>query len=502
MKSQETTSHRPPIVAVMGHIDHGKSTLLDYIRSTNTTNKEAGGITQRMSAYKVLKKNSEGKELSITFLDTPGHESFKALRARGTQVADIAILVVAADEGVKPQTIEALNSIKEAGLPFIVAINKIDRPNANIDRTKQNLAEHEIFVEGWGGDVSCVPVSAITGEGVSDLLDMILLLAEILDLKTNTNKRAEGIIIEAQNSKTKGIIATLIVKDGMLKSGDCIVCDETFAPTRIMEDFGGRNIKEAYASDPVRIVGFSELPPVGAPFVVCDSKKEAEKICEICRLKKTRGETHEEIGGENKESITIPLIIKASTTDVIEAIIHEIQKIKNDRVALRIISKSVGFISENDIKLALTKEGSVILGFDTVLDPNAKALAERNNTTVQIFNIIYKLAEWLETFMLEHTPKMKSEEIRGRVKVLKFFSRTKDKQVTGCRVENGLLSVGDEVRIIRRDVEIGKGKIKALQQMKNEVKEVKEVNECGVMIESKFEVAPGDYLESFSIVYK
>lgn len=495
-------TNRPPVVAVMGHIDHGKSTLLDYIRKTNTTAKEAGGITQRMSAYKVARKNEKGENVSITFLDTPGHESFKTLRARGAQVADIAILVVAADEGVKPQTLEALKSITDANLPYIIAINKIDRPNANVDRTKQNLAENGIYVEGWGGDISFVPVSAITGEGVNNLLDMVLLSAELLDLKADLNTPATGVIIEAQNSKTKGITATLIIKNGVLKSGSCVVCEESFAPTRIMEDFEGKKVNEGLPSDPIRVVGFDSLPHVGSLFSVCENKKEAEKICEECRLNKGRGDDHMEIGGGGENSITIPLIIKASTTDVIEAIIHEIQKIKNDRVVLKVISKGVGFISENDVKLAITKEGTLVLGFDTQTDASAKALAERHNVIVQSFNIIYKLAEWLQEFMIEHTPKMKIEEVKGKVKVLKFFSKTKDKQVIGCRVETGSVALNDEVKIMRREAYIGKGKIKALQQMKNEVKEVKEVNECGVMIESKFEVAPGDYLESVSIVEK
>ncbi|HYC34245.1 MAG TPA: translation initiation factor IF-2 [Candidatus Paceibacterota bacterium] len=493
---------RPPIVAVMGHIDHGKSTLLDYIRKTNTTAKEAGGITQRMSAYKVTRENSDGKEVSITFLDTPGHAAFEALRSRGARVADIGILVVAADEGVKPQTLEALKSIKEAGLPYIVAINKIDRPNANVDRTKQSLGDNEIYVEGWGGDIPFVPVSAVTGEGVDALLDMVLLVAELQDLKADKNAKADGLVIGAENSKTKGISATLMVKNGTLKSGDYIVVEETCAPTRIMEDFTGKAVKEAGPSDPVRIIGFNTLPPVGATFEICASKKEAEKLCEECRLQKKKSSNQIEIGGENETSVSIPLIIKAATTDVIEAILHEIQKIKNDRVALKIVSTGVGFVSESDVKLALTKEGSVIVGFDTPIDSGAKALAERNNVRIEVFSIIYKLAEWLEEFMKERTPKMKVEEMRGRAKVLRSFSRTKDKQVIGCRVESGSVFLGDEVKILRRDAEIGKGRIKALQQMKNEAKEVKEGNECGVMVESKFEIAPGDYLESFNVVEK
>ncbi len=502
MTTQNPTT-RPPIVAVMGHIDHGKSTLLDYIRKTNTTDKEAGGITQQMSAYKVSRTSEKGEQSFITFLDTPGHEAFQTLRSRGTKVADIAILIVAADEGVKPQTLDALKLIKEAGLPYIVAINKIDRPNANIDKIKQNLAEHDVFLEGWGGDVPFVPVSAITGAGVNELLDMILLLAEITDLKADKNVKAEGIVIGAENSKTKGISATLIIKNGTLKAGDCVVCESTFAPTRIFEDFTGKKITEAGPSDPVRITGFSSLPPVGSIFSVCASKKEAEVLCENCRLGKVKDETKLEFGGGQEGiSISIPLIIKASSSDVIEAILHEIQKIKNDRVVLRIVTTGVGFISETDVKSALTKEGSVIVGFDTAIDSGAKALAERAGVKIETFNIIYKLAEWLEEFMKEKTPKMKVEELRGRAKVLRFFSRTKDKQVIGCRVESGSIYLNDEIKIIRREVTIGRGRIKALQQMKNEVKEVKEGNECGVMIESKFELAPGDYLESYNTVEK
>lgn len=501
MQSNSTTT-RPPIVAVMGHIDHGKSTLLDYIRKTNTTDKEAGGITQRMSAYKVSRKSADGKENSITFLDTPGHEAFQALRSRGAKVADIAILVVAADEGVKPQTIEALKAIKEAGLPYIVAMNKIDRPNANIEKTKQNLGDNEVFVEGWGGDIPCVPVSAITGAGVDELLDMVLLVAELQDLKADYSKKAEGIVIGAENSKTKGISAILMVKNGTLKSGDCIVSEQTLSPTRMMEDWSGKKVTEAEPSDPVRVIGFNTLPTVGATFSVCGSKKEAEAICTECRLGKTQITSRAEIGGESESSISIPLIIKASSSDVIEAILHEIEKIRSERVALKIVSTGVGFISESDVKLALTKEGSVILGFDTPIDNGAKTLAERVNVKIQTFDIIYKLAEWLEAFMTEKTPKMMVEELRGRAKVLRFFSRTKDKQVIGCRVESGSVFLGDEVKILRRDAEIGKGRVKAIQQMKNEVKEVKEGNECGVMVESKFEIAPGDHLESYSTVEK
>ncbi|MDB5204583.1 MAG: infB [Candidatus Taylorbacteria bacterium] len=499
MSKDQSQKNRPPVVAVMGHIDHGKSTLLDHIRKTNTTDREAGGITQRMSAYKVSRKNAEGSDVTITFLDTPGHEAFGALRSRGAKVADIAILVVAADEGAKPQTIEAYKCIKEAGLPFIIAMNKIDKPNANIDRTKQMLGDAEIFVEGWGGDIPAIGVSAITGAGVPELLDMVLLLADITDLKADMDGASDGVIIEAQNSKLKGIGATIIIKNGILKSGSFVVAGDAIAPTRIFEDFQGKPIKEGHPSDPVRITGFDKLPPVGEICVSVETKKDAEALAMQNREFMAKIEGAVTIGSENA-TVAIPIIIKASSTDVIEAIMHEMKKIKNERVCLKVVSTGIGFVSENDVKIATTKPDSVILGFDTKIDNGAKTLAERDKINIQTFDIIYKLTEWLEVYMKEKTPKMKEEEIHGKAKILKCFSVNKDKQVLGARVEEGMISLNDEVKIIRRDVELGRGRIRQLQQSKTEAKEVKEGLECGTMIESKIEIAPGDKIESFKIV--
>src|SRR3989344_1957251 len=498
MEKTELTT-RPPVVAVMGHIDHGKSTLLDYIRKTNTTDKEAGGITQRMTAYKVIHKNADDKEYSITFLDTPGHEAFGALRSRGANVADIAVLVVAADEGVKPQTIEAAKCIKEAKLPFIVAISKIDRQNANLDKVKQMLAEAEIYVEGWGGDVPFVPVSAVTGVGIPELLDMVTLLADITDLKAVKDTLAEGIVIEAVSSKTKGVIGTLIIKNGTLRSGMFVVAGDAIAPTRIIEDYQGKKIEVAAPSDPVRITGFDKLPAVGSFFYAVASKKEAEELAGSNSSNMQKIESAEVIGSSDA-IVAIPVIIKASSTDVLEAIIHEMKKIKNERVALRIIATGVGFISEGDVKLAKTKIDSVILGFDTKIDASAKALAERATITIETFEIIYKMTEWLENYMKEKTPKMKIEEIHGKAKILKIFSANKDKQVIGARIEEGAIKLNDEVRILRREVELGKGRIRELQQSKTKTSEVKVGLECGAMIESKIEIAPGDKIEAFAIV--
>jgi translation initiation factor IF-2 len=414
-------------------------------------------------------------------------------------VADIAILVVAGDEGVKPQTLEALKCISEAELPYIIAINKMDKPAANIERTKQVLSENGIYVEGWGGDISAVPVSAITGLGIDDLLDMVLLQADILDLNTNTVESASGVVIEAQNSKTKGVGATLIIKNGAMKSGMFIVAGDSIAPTRIFEDFQGKSITSALPSDPVRITGFDKLPTAGDIFTSVNTKKEAEALAmqNAENMRKIEGAII--IGPENA-TVSIPIIVKAISTDVVEAITHEMRKIQNERVSLRIISTGIGFVSENDVKIATTKPDSVILGFDTKIDNAAKSLAERDGINIQMFNIIYKLTEWLEDYMKTKTPKMKEEEIHGKAKILKCFSQAKDKQVLGARVEEGMISLNDEVRIIRRDVEIGKGRIRELQQSKTAAKEVKEGLECGTMIESKVELAPGDKIESFKIV--
>ncbi len=499
--NQEKNTNRPPVVTVMGHIDHGKSTLLDYIRKTKVADTEAGGITQKMSAYKIVRDSGTEKR-SITFLDTPGHEAFKELRSRGAQVADIAILVVAADEGVKPQTIEAIKAIKTADLPLIVAINKIDKPNANADRVKNGLLEHEIFVEGYGGDTPVVEVSAVTGQGVDELLDMIILLSDILDLKQNTELNAEGIVIEAQNDKNKGISATVIIKDGVLKNGQFIVCESSLAPVRMMEDFQGKKITEAKASDPVKIIGFSSVPPVGSIFQTLDVKKEAEALVEKNRSNSSKLKEALQIGGESEGSLTIPVVIKASTTDVIEAIIHEIRKIKSERVGIKIISTGVGFISEGDIKGALGNPETIVLGFEVKTDASAKILAERSHVLIQSFNIIYKLTEWLEEYIKQKTPKMTVEEMTGRAKVLKFFSKTKDKQVIGARVEEGFIKNDSDVKIMRRDTLIATGKIRELQQSRAKTNEVKDGVEFGAMVECKIDLAPGDKIECFQTSIK
>jgi len=485
----------------MGHIDHGKSTLLDYIRKSNIVEKEVGGITQRISAYEITHTNSAGNTSLITFIDTPGHEAFVAMRDRGARIADIAILVVSAEDGVKPQTLEALRSIKDAGLPYIVAINKIDKEGANVERTKQNLTENEIYIEGYGGDIPAVAISAKTGKGIPELLDMVMLVTELQELKGNSSENATGFVLETERHKTKGISATLIIKNGTVKTGMVVVAGQSLAPIRILENFKGEKIETATFSSPIRIIGFDSAPAVGIAFTTFSNKKEAEAFQEEAaekakEAKKPVAQTAEET------RYVIPVLIKADQLGSIDAITHEIAKIKHDRVVFKVISTGIGPISENDIKAAITKEHTVIIGFNIDADGAAKGLADRFELKIEIFNIIYKVTEYLEKVASEQAPRIQMEEKTGTAKILKLFSRMKDKQVLGARVEQGVIALDEEVKILRRDTEIGRGRIRELQQMKTKASEVTEGNECGAMIESKIEIAPGDKIECFKVVEK
>ncbi len=485
---------RPPVICIMGHIDHGKSTLLDYIRKTNIVDKEAGGITQKVSAYEVIHNNKK-----ITFLDTPGHESFAKIRQRGASVADIAVLVVSAEDGVKKQTIEALHCIQESQTPMIVAINKIDKPGADIERTKINLAENEIYLENYGGEVPFMPISAKTGQGVNELLDLMLLVAEMSELNGNKNKNAEGVIVEANLDKKKGISATMIIKDGTIKSGMFIACGKTLAPTRIMEDFLGEKITEATFSSPIRIIGFDSLPKVGNKFFTFADKESALKYASDYNEPIIRKcETIE----EEENTGIINVIIKADVTGSIEGIEHELEKIKSDRMKVKVVHFGVGDITENDINMLAGKADSLVLGFNVKIDSQALASAEKSNIQVKNFDIIYKLTEWLAEMAENKTPKIEVEEMTGRAKILKFFSATKDKNVIGARVEEGEIKVGDEVKIMRQENEIGRGKIKELQQQKEKTSEVRSGVEFGCQLQSVITPAPGDKIEAFKIIQK
>lgn len=484
---------RPPIVVVMGHIDHGKSTLLDYIRKSNSVDTEAGGITQHLSAYVVTHTTKEGAVENITFLDTPGHEAFQKMRLRGADVADIAILVVSAEDGVKPQTLEALASIKQANIPYIVAINKIDKPGADIMRTQTSLIENEIYVEGMGGDIPWVGISAKTGEGIPDLLDIVVLAADIAELTADVHAPAVGQIIEGKLDPKRGNTATLIIKNGTLKKGTFVVSGSSYTPVRIMEDCLGKAIAEAGPSTPVGIVGFGEIPAIGAHFYTVATKKEAEAAVEENRpvlLDQPR----------NANPLpTIPILIKADVLGTIEAIEHELSKFTSERIQVRVIDTGVGDITSNDIQNVSATKDAIVVGFNVKVERQAAELAERLNVEIDTFDIIYELSDWLNTALKNRTPRVEEMKTTGKVKVLKYFSSQKNLHVLGARVEEGLIKMNQKVKITRRDMEIGKGTIKNLQQYKSDVQHVEE-GEFGLQLDTKYEVAPGDHLEPYDLV--
>ncbi len=503
---------RSPIVSIMGHVDHGKSTLLDYIRNTNIADREVGGITQKMSAYEV-----EHNGQKITFLDTPGHEAFTTMRARGANAADIAILVVSAEDGVKPQTLDALKAITDAKTPFFIGASKIDKPNADIEKTKQSLAENSVYVEGYGGDISIIPFSGKTGKGVDDLLDMILLMADVADIKASYDVPAECLVIEASRDKVRGIQATVIVKNGTLKVGAYIVSGGEISPVRIIENFEGKQVKEALPGQPVRIMGWTAEPRVGDMCIMAEDKVQAELIAveqkEMLALSKEIEEGDKPApsgiqrlpqnirvlyGLEKSDIWTLPIVLKADSVGTLDALRQEIAKISLDRINIRVIRAETGDINENDIKLAQGSTDSVVVGYNTKVDAGAKRLAETTKTTIETFDIIYKLIEWVTEEAKSKAPRIQVEESHATLKVLKVFSANKHKQVLGGRVETGTLSLGNTVKILRRDNEIGRGEVIELQQMRIATKSVEEGAECGLMVESKIDIVAGDVLSAVS----
>lgn len=484
---------RPPIVVVMGHIDHGKSTLLDFIRKSNVVAGEAGGITQHLSAYVATHTSKEGRTEQITFLDTPGHEAFQKMRLRGADVADIAILVVSAEDGVKPQTLEALASIKQASIPFIVAINKIDKPAADIPRTQASLIENEIYIEGMGGDIPWVAISAKAGTGIDELLDLVILTADLADLKEDANAAAEGTIIESRLDKKRGNTATLIITKGTLRLGDFVVSGNCYSPVRIMEDFTGRAVKEAGLSEPIGIIGWTDTPAIGAAFRTVADKKTAEASIE----------QHAAAADQPKKQPNglpiIPILIKADVSGTIDAIKHELGKFVSDRIAVRVIDSGVGDITASDVQNVSATDHAIIVGFNVKLERPAKELAERLGVEVNTFSIIYELSEWLETALKNRTPKQEAQVVTGKAKILRHFSVQKHTHVLGGRAEDGVLKVGQPVRILRRDIEIGTGTIRNIQQAKSDVSQVSE-GEFGMQLETKTDIAAGDHIEAYDIV--
>jgi len=479
---------RPPIIAVMGHIDHGKSSLLDYIRKANVVAGEAGGITQHVSAYIALHNDR-----TITFLDTPGHEAFKTIRERGAAAADIAILVVAADEGVMPQTEGALVAIKDAGIPFVIAITKIDKNNADIQRTKSSLLEHEIFLEDMGGDIAYMPISSKTGEGVSELLDLVLLAADLAEITADPSKDASGFVLESTQDPKRGCSATLVVKDGTLEIGSFVVAGESYAPVRFIEDFRGKRVERALPSEPVRISGFNTLPPSGAIFSVAKNKKEAESLAKINAKKSA---TAPERAAVTEGTTELSLVVKADVAGSVDAILHELSKIKNESAVIRIIFSGVGSVSEGDIKVAHASNGTII-AFNTGTDVIARELAERDVVNIFSFSIIYELSDKVSKLLKECAPEALEERELGRATVVRTFSSGVKKQVMGARIVSGIFTVKNRIKILRNDEEIARGSIINLQQARADVKEIKTDGEFGIEIEASENAVPNDIIVAF-----
>lgn len=481
---------RPPVIAVMGHIDHGKSSLLDYIRKANIVAGEAGGITQHVAAYIAVHNDRK-----VTFLDTPGHEAFKSLRTRGAAAADIAILVVAADEGVMPQTLDALAAITEANIPFIVAITKIDKNNADIEHTKNSLLEKGIYLEGLGGDIAYAPISSKTGEGIPELLDLVLLSADLLELTADPEAPATGYVLESTQDPKRGASATLIIRDGTLTLDGFVVAGDAYAPIRFIEDFLGKRVEQAGPAEPVRISGFSKLPSAGSVFMIAKNKKEAEALAT-----KNASEMSTVVAPATAEGIVeLALVIKADVAGSVDAIAHELKKITHERAAIRIVSSGVGSVSEGDVKSAQASGGTII-AFNVGTDPIARELAERDSISILPFSIIYKLSEKVTELLTAKAPIVAEEKELGRAVVVKPFSSSTKKQVLGARHVSGTLTLGDRVKIIRKGEEIARGSIANLQQARADVREIKTEGTFGTEIEARVDVAPNDEIVAFVVV--
>ena len=495
---------RPPVVCVMGHVDHGKTSLLDAIRHTNVTDREAGGITQHIGAY-MVEVNGE----KITFLDTPGHEAFTAMRMRGASSTDIAILVVAADDGVMPQTVEAINHAKAAGVEIIVAINKIDKPGANIERVKQELTEYELIPEDWGGSTIFVPVSAHTKEGIPELLEMILLTAEVMELKANPDRAARGLVIEAELDKGKGSVATVLVQKGTLHVGDAIAAGSAHGRVRAMMDDKGRRVKEAGPSQPVEILGLNEVPNAGEVFVGCENEKEARSFAEtfIAQNKvKLLDETKSRMSlddlfsqiqeGNLKE---LDIVVKADVQGSVEALKQSLLKLSNDEVVIKVIHGGVGAINESDVILA-SASNAIIIGFNVRPDATAKDIAEREGVDVRLYRVIYNAIEDVEAAMKGMLDPVFEEKILGHAEVRQTFKASGVGTIAGAYVQDGIFERNCSCRLIRDGIVVFDGPLASLKRFKDDVKEVRSGYECGFVFENYNDIKEGDQVEAYKMV--
>ena len=502
IEKKDNIAVRPPVVVVMGHIDHGKTTLLDFIRKTKVTEKEAGGITQHIGAYEVVAEDKDGVSRPITFLDTPGHAAFSKIRSRGAKIADIAILVVAADDGVKQQTEEAINAIKEAKVPFIVAINKMDKEFANSDKVKKELSEKEVFVEGWGGNVPAVNISAKTGEGVDDLLELVLLSADMENLTANLNELASGVVLESKLDMKRGLAATLLARNGVLKQGMFIVAKDALAPVRLFENFLGQKITEAGASKPVNIVGFDKAPEVGVVFQSFESKKDAEKFIrnQVKATIETRRESFSASGSKDETAAFVPVVIKTDVVgsrEAVEKLIEKLQTESENKVFFNILRSETGDISEDDVKLASSGKNAIILGFNVKCSDSVKILTEKLNVSVVLFNIIYELEKWFKEETERRTPKVEIDSILGKAKILKIFNDEKSRKIIGVEVVLGKILPHKYARIFRREFLLGEGKIIEIRKFQNIIEEAVEGDQVGLLLQTKVDLAARDILEVF-----
>ncbi len=501
---EETLVSRPPVVCVMGHVDHGKTSLLDAIRSTRVTDREAGGITQHIGAS-VVSINDQ----NITFLDTPGHEAFTAMRMRGANSTDIAILVVAADDGVMPQTVEAINHAKAAGVEIIVAINKIDKPSANIERVKQELSEYELIPEDWGGSTIFCPVSAHTKEGIDNLLEMILLTAEVLELKANPKRNARGLVIEAQLDKGRGAVATVLVQKGTLKVGQPVACGSCYGKVRAMIDDQGRRVKEAGPSMPVEILGLSSVPEAGETFVAMDTEKEARafaetyisegknRLIEDTKAKMSLDDLFSQIQSGNVKELDI--IVKADVQGSVEAVKQSLVKLSNEEVVVKVIHGGVGAINESDVSLA-SASNAIIIGFNVRPDPTAKLTADKENVDIRLYKVIYNAIEDVEAAMKGMLDPVYEEKVLGHAEIRQIFKASGVGNIAGSYVLDGMFQRGCKVRISREGEQIFEGDLASLKRFKDDVKEVKAGFECGLVFEGFGDFQELDIVEAYTMV--
>lgn len=499
---EENLVKRPPIVTIMGHVDHGKTSLLDAIRHAKVTASEAGGITQHIGAYTVSLNGEK-----ITFLDTPGHEAFTAMRARGAQVTDIVILVVAADDGIMPQTKEAINHCKAANVPMIVAINKIDRPGANIDRVKQELTEHGLVSEDWGGDTICVPVSAKTGENLESLLEMVLLTAEMQELTADPNRKAKGTVIEAKLDKGRGSVASLLIQNGTLNVGDSILVGSTYGRIRAMFDDRGKKIKSAGPSIPVEILGLSEVPAAGDRFIVCKDEKTARNMAEL-RKQKIKADSHQASNRVSLEDLysqiqegkvkELAIVVKADVQGSVEAIRQSLEKLSTDDVKVRVIHGAVGAITETDVTLAAASN-ALVIGFNVRPDGNATVQAEKENIEIKTYRIIYDAIEDVKSAMIGMLEPEYKEVVNGKAEVRMTYKISNVGTIAGCYVTDGKIVRNSEIRVIRDGIVIFESTLDSLKRFKDDAKEVAKGYECGLSVEKFNDLKEGDVIESFTM---